>query len=186
MKKLFTKYFQGTSIVLLTLLAALVVLTACEEVIDIDTDYIEQKIVIDGAITDSPVGSRVLISRTVNAFKSGGEQKVSGATVIVSDDTGNSESLIESSSGKYSFSSMRAQQGRTYNLKVLYDGKEYTGVSTLNPPMLIFEPFPHGYKLRLFPEVNRLPKRAVTSSAHNEIKGIEVIDDRKSAPGEER
>ena len=137
MKKLFKKYFNGTSVILSMLFSVMAVLTACEEVIDIDTDNIDQKIVIDGAITDKSDGSRVLISLSTNAFKSGGEQKVSGATVIVSDDTGDSESLIESSSGKYTFNSMHAQQGRTYNIKVNYDGKEYAGVSTFSPPMQI-------------------------------------------------
>ena len=32
---------------------------------------------------------------------------------------------------------MNAQQGRTYNIKVVYGGKEYTGVSTLSSPMQI-------------------------------------------------
>lgn len=137
MNNLFRKYFHRASIVLFILLAAFALLTACEEVIDIDTDFIDQKIVIDGAVSDKPDGSRVLISLTTNAFKSGGEQNVSGAIVIVSDDAGNSESLIESSSGKYSFSSMHAQQGRTYNIKVEYGGMEYTGISTLNSPMQI-------------------------------------------------
>ena len=144
MLQLFNKYFRCVSIGLL-FLAALIVLNGCEEPIDVDISDIEPTIVIDGAITDNPGGSRVLLNLTAN---------ISGATVIVDDNDGNSESLIEAAPGKYVFTSLHGQPGKTYNIKVEYNGKKYTGSSTLNQSMQIdsirFEQV-YSYSLWFFP-----------------------------------
>jgi len=124
-------------LILLLLCAVQFIFSSCEELIDIDIEDIEQKIVIDGAITDASGASRVLLSLTENVFRGGGNIKLSNAKVIVEDGAGNSETLRESESGKYTFSSIRGEYGKTYTLKVEYKGKQYMGVSTLNSPMEI-------------------------------------------------
>jgi hypothetical protein len=110
---------------------------SCEEVIDIDVENPEQKIVIDAAFTDTPNESRVLLSKTENVFISGSNTKVLRAEVYLSDDTGNTEQLVESQQGRFVSSSIEKIWGRTYTLKVRYDGLEYSGTSKLNEPMKI-------------------------------------------------
>ena len=117
--------------------AAQLLFSSCEEVIDIDVEDIDQKIVIDGAITDANDGSRVVVSLTENVFSGSSNTKLSGANIIVEDDIGNSETLRETERGKYSFTAMRGEFGKTYKLKVDHNGNEYTGISTLNEPMKI-------------------------------------------------
>ncbi len=110
---------------------------SCEEVINIDVENPEQKIVIDAAITDTPNESRVLLSKTENVFMPGGSTNVLKAEVFLSDDIGNSEQLVESQQGKFISSSIQKVWGRTYTLKVRHDGIEYSGTSKLNEPMKI-------------------------------------------------
>ncbi len=110
---------------------------SCEEVIDINVENPEQKIVIDAAITDTPNEGRVLLSKTENVFIPGGSTKVLRAEVFLSDNNGNSEQLVESQQGRFVSSSIQKVWGRTYTLKVKYDGVEYSGTSKLNEPMKI-------------------------------------------------
>ncbi len=131
------KYFRIVLTASIILLVVLFVLTACEDVIDVDVDDFEQRIVIDGSISDNAAGSRILISYTENAFKVSGSAKIYDANVIVTDDAGNSEVLNEAEPGKYLFTSMYGEPGRKYSIKVECNGKEYNGISTLNQPMEI-------------------------------------------------
>lgn len=131
------KYFRIVLSATIILFVFQFVLAACEDVIDVDVDNFEQRIVIDGAISDNTAGSRILISFTENAFRVSGSTKIYDANVTVTNDAGNSEILNEAEPGKYLFTSMYGEPGRKYSIKVECNGKEYNGVSTLNRPMEI-------------------------------------------------
>jgi len=104
---------------------------SCEKVIDIDLKNSEPKIVIDGTITDQPGPYTVKISKTGDYYKPGTFPAVAGAEVTISDNAGNSEILSEVTEGFYQTSTIQGVPGRTYSLKVIAEGKEYTAVSTM-------------------------------------------------------
>ena len=125
----------GIKVLSLYLLLILTCFTGCQEVVDIDVDDFEQKLVIDGSITDTHEKNFVKLYYPENAFKPSSIQNVSGAKVTLSDNTGNSEILKESEPGLYLISSITGVPGRTYTLHVENSGKIYTGISILQQPM---------------------------------------------------
>lgn len=118
-------------------IAVQIIFSSCEEVIEININDIQQNLVVDGAITDKPGTSKVLIGMSESVFKSESNIKISGAIVSIRDQEGNSDNLVESEKGKYTLHSLKPEIGKTYTLTVVHNGKEYHGVSTLNAPMII-------------------------------------------------
>jgi hypothetical protein len=108
-----------------------VFLAACQKVIDLKLKNDSGKVVIEGNITDLPGPYQVKVGKTgeVNAdyIFSG----VSGASVSVRDDAGNSEVLKEVQPGIYQGSALQGVEGRTYYLSVAVGGKSYMASSTM-------------------------------------------------------
>jgi len=119
---------------LLDLVFALgLLLTACEEPIDLSVRSIESKVVIDAIITNDTGAQVIRITRSVDYFSPNSFPGVSGATVILWDDFGNRDTLREDSIGVYvtNPANFRTQENRTYYLKVLLDGQTYTAKTHL-------------------------------------------------------
>jgi hypothetical protein len=117
--------FQITVIVLFCLLSS------CEKVIDLHLDTSSSQVVIQGNVYDQPGPYTVKISKSVNFDESNVYPVVTGATVVISDNAGNSDTLTEASSGIYITSALQGVPGRTYTLTVKTDGQTYTASSTL-------------------------------------------------------
>lgn len=128
--KLNIKSIPDITIFLLILLFS-VLTFSCEDVIQVDLNSTDPKIVIEGIITDHPDYHLVRISRSTDYFTPENFDPVTGAEVTLSDDTGNSEVLMEGYNGIYETSLIQGMPGRTYTLTVLYEGKEYSAVSTM-------------------------------------------------------
>lgn len=118
-------------------LIALSVFSSCQKEIAIDLNSAEPKIVIEAEISDQPASCKVKLSKTVNFSESNIFPAVSGALVMISDNTGNSETLIEASSGIYTSSTLQGVPGRVYTLVVTDAEKEYRAVSTMSFPVNI-------------------------------------------------
>ncbi len=114
-----------------------IALSSCEKVIDIDLKNSEPQIVINGTITDQPGPYTVIISKTGDYYKPSTFPAVAGAEVTISDDAGNSEILSEVAEGFYQTSTIQGLPGRTYSLKVITEGKEYTATSTMPEAIMI-------------------------------------------------
>jgi hypothetical protein len=115
---------------------SVVVCTSCfQDVIDIDLSEIDKQIVIQGNVTDQAIPCRVLISKTASIYNASSVQKVSGAIVTISDDTGNSENLNETSPGVYQTNQLQGDPGRTYTLNVIAEGRQYTASSKMPSPI---------------------------------------------------
>lgn len=112
-------------------------LTSCQKVIDVDLNSTEPRIVIEGTISDQQGPYSVKLSQTVNFDETNSFPPVTGAAVRISDNVGNSETLLETVPGTYTTSSLRGVPGRTYMLLVAVDGKEYTAISTMPSPVTI-------------------------------------------------
>jgi len=109
----------------------ILLLSGCEKVIDIDLNDASPNIVIEGLVTDKRGPYTVSISKTGSYFNQPSLETVSGATVVITDDFSNIDTLNESTPGLFITSRIRGIYERTYTLKVIAEGKEYSGSTRL-------------------------------------------------------
>ncbi|WP_319480240.1 DUF4249 domain-containing protein [uncultured Draconibacterium sp.] len=109
--------------ILLSALAAL--FASCRDIIDIELDSIDPKLVIDGAVTDINDTLVIQLTKSVDYFEPGIYPPVSGAVIAVSDNLGNTYQLNETSSGVYT-EYLPGTEGNEYSLSVEIEGETYT------------------------------------------------------------
>jgi hypothetical protein len=124
-KTIYSKYSFELAFLLILLLSG------CEKVIEIDLNDASPNIVIEGLVTDKRGPYTVSISKTGSYFNQPSLETVSGATVVMTDDFSNIDTLNESTPGLYITSRIRGIYERTYTLKVIAEGKEYSGSTRL-------------------------------------------------------
>jgi hypothetical protein len=117
------------------IILSLFLLTSCEKEIDLDLADKSGNIVIEGNITDQPGPYYVKITKSVAFTQNNQYPAVTGAQVVLSDNTGQTETLQYVGDGKYRTSAFTAVSGRTYTLKVQAEGKQYTAQSTMPAPV---------------------------------------------------
>lgn len=104
--------------------------TSCKKIINVETESSEPQLVIEGNITDKFVAQQIKISRSVPYTSQNIYPSVSGASVILTDNRGNTFNFAESQPGLYAFG-MRGVPGVTYTLQVKVDGKTYIANSKM-------------------------------------------------------
>jgi len=107
------------------------VLIACEEIIEIDLEGTDPRIVIEGCISDRTGPYRVTLTKTADYFDPSEYPVVSGATVVISGDLGTQDTLIEVMDGVYETTTIMGDYGRTYQLEVIAEGRQYTASARL-------------------------------------------------------
>lgn len=112
-------------------LLAIALLASCQQVIDVELNSKDAAIVIEANITDEPGPYTVLISKSVNFSDPNTFPGVSGAFVVMSDNAGNIDTLVETSAGVYVAATIQGVPGRTYTIRVTADGKTYTAQSSM-------------------------------------------------------
>jgi hypothetical protein len=105
------------------------VIESCVDPIELNPSF-NPTLVVEGLITDQPGPYVVTISRAIPVTTDAQLQTPpiyeSGATVVIQDDQGNSETLIEKSSGSYYTSFFQGIVGRTYSITIrTIDGNTY-------------------------------------------------------------
>ncbi len=105
--------------------------TACEEVIELDLESGEPRVVIEGIVTDQPGPYTVTISKSVDFYDKNIYPAGTGATVTIADSEGNTDTLTEVADGVYQTNTLEGVAGRTYHLTVVLDGETYTASSTI-------------------------------------------------------
>ena len=113
------------------------IIISCQKVITIDLNSANIKLVIEGNVSDQAGTYSVQLSQTVNYDQYNVFPAVTGATVNISDNVGNSETLIESTPGIYVTSTLQGTVGRTYNISVTTNGKNYIANSSMASPVAI-------------------------------------------------
>jgi len=108
-----------------------------QDIIDLELDGMESRIVIEGIVSNKFGSTQVKISKTSGIYDDESILPVSGAMVNISDNHGNSEILNETSDGIYRTSNIRRSPGTTYFLNVEVDGKEYTAESKYPLPIIL-------------------------------------------------
>jgi hypothetical protein len=116
---------------LIVALACLAIFASCEKVIDVDLKNAEPRIVIEGIVDNSGAAASVKITKTVSFSNTAIAPNVTGATVKISDNAGNNYTLLETTPGVYTNSSLIGQIGKTYTLTVQNAEITYTGSSTM-------------------------------------------------------
>jgi hypothetical protein len=111
-------------------------LISCEKVIQLDLSNSTPRVVIQADIYDHPGPYYVKISKTVNFDQSSVYPPVTGATVKISDNFGQSEVLSELSPGTYITSDLRGIPGHTYQLNVKTGQDTYQSTSVMPYPVV--------------------------------------------------
>jgi len=106
-------------------------LTSCTEVIEIDLNSSNPVLVVEAKITNEAGPYTVKLSKSVNYDDPNSFPAATGATVIISDDAGNRDTLTEVSSGVYNTQKIQGVEGRTYNLFIKDGEKEYNAISKM-------------------------------------------------------
>ncbi|MCL9807976.1 DUF4249 domain-containing protein [Flavobacterium luminosum] len=98
---------------------------SCTEPMALQTDTFEEVIVIEATITNELKRHEIKISKTYK-FEDAGPTYVTDATVFIKDDLGNMYNFVQDA-GKYvSVNPFKAVTGRTYQLRVIAENKEYS------------------------------------------------------------
>lgn len=113
------------------IILSLFLVTSCEKEIDLDLDDQSGSIVIEGNVTDQAGPYYVKITKSVAFTQTNQYPGIENAKVILSDNTGQTETLLYVGNGMYQTSTFAGQSGRTYTLKIQAEGKEYSAKSTM-------------------------------------------------------
>jgi len=113
------------------IILSLFLVTSCEKEIDLDLKDQSGQIVIEGNITDQAGPYFVKITKSVAFTETNQYPAVENAQVVVSDNTGQTETLQYVGNGTYQTSTFVGQPGRTYTLKINAEGQQYTAQSTM-------------------------------------------------------
>jgi len=108
---------------------------SCKKVVNLKLDSAPPQLVIEGNITDTPGPDTVKIMHSVNFYADNNFPGVSGAAVIVSDNTGAKETLTPVSPGIYITKTLKGTPGNTYTLSVTVNDTNYTATSTMPQPV---------------------------------------------------
>lgn len=119
---------------IISVISFLLIFSSCEKRIDLDLDEANQKYVIEGIVHDRMGDNFVLISKT-KPFNdnTSGLEKISGASVRITDNLNNSYNLYEVEPGYYTDSTLMGVANREYSLLITVDNKTFTAKSYLHP-----------------------------------------------------
>ena len=120
------------------LFSLMILFTSCEKVIELDLENTEPTLVIEGNITNQPGPYYVKLTKTLPFEQTGIYPGVENAQVIISDNSGISDTLKYIENGIYATSKLEGKEGSTYNLVVKSEGKTYEAKSTM-PQNVPFE-----------------------------------------------
>lgn len=105
--------------------------TACEDVIDIDLNEGDPRIVIEAEINNLANNQEIRVSRTVSFTEDQPFSPVSDARVVVTDERGREVEFIPGAPGVYTTDRLRGVPGSTYTLEVIVNDETYTATSTM-------------------------------------------------------
>lgn len=117
---------------IIIIVVAFIIFPSCEKVIDLDLSTVSPQLIIQGNIYDEPGPYTVQISKTVDFYESSTYPPVTGATVIISDNHGTVDTLVENNPGIYMTTKIVGAPDYTYTLTAIVNEISYTANSTMN------------------------------------------------------
>ncbi len=123
--------------ILITLAIFSISLTSCEKVIEIELNEADQRIIVEARLMDTLGGNYVNLSKSGSFYQDNNFDRITGATITISDNQGNSFPLTETASGFYTNASLQGVSGVTYTLTIDAEGEQITATSTMPPAVSI-------------------------------------------------
>jgi hypothetical protein len=183
MKKTFLYYI---------LIASSILISGCQEVIDIELDEADRQVVIEGSIYQGGDSAMVRISKTTSYFSVNPAEPVANAIVQITMPDSSIVDLIHEGNGLYKATGLSIINDAEYGLRVNVENKTYTATSRLMPELpldsleyefqesifgqpegynvfLIYQDEPGKNYYRILSTVNGTPKR--------EPGDLQVVDD---------
>ncbi len=129
-------------------------LFACEDIIEIDLNSVEPRIVIEAKLFDQLYPATVLITKTTDFFDTISFNTVSGAEVFISDESGNIVNISESDTAGLYQVDFFGEIGKVYTLTVKSEGETYTSTAEMKPSLRIdsLKAVYHGNEIPYFEE----------------------------------
>lgn len=125
------------SIQLILLTIASMSLSSCTEVIELDLNDASPQIVVEATLTNSSFNNQVILSKSSSFDQTGQYERLSEATVTITDDAGNTFPLTESDQGVYTHPSLVGTAETSYQLSIVHEGQTYEASSYLPEPIII-------------------------------------------------
>lgn len=119
------------------LLAHLLLLVACEEVIEVELDDADPQIVIEAKVSDNSDNNKVSITLSTDFYEPSEYESISQAEIVVTEANGESYVFSETSSGLYTSENLTASVGSMYSITVNYNDITYSAQSTLKQRLTI-------------------------------------------------
>lgn len=116
---------------LLLLGLAVLLLSGCEKVIELDLKEEGNKIVIEGEINNGSGPYNVRITQSIPFSESSGYPVIEEAFVVMHDDAGQRDTLQFNPDGFYQTNQIKGIPGRTYTLDVSIGGNTYSASSKM-------------------------------------------------------
>ena len=129
--------------ILYILTFGLVLATSCEKVIELPLDSANQKIVIEAPLSNLTDRSFILLSKTADVYTESNFEKISGATVTITDKNNVTHTFLEkgTGTGKYIDTTFKVEENNIYNLRVFVEKDTFTSeciTQSLTPLNFIF------------------------------------------------
>ncbi len=115
----------------------ILILSSCEEVIDVKLNNTEPKIVINAKLYDQFQPATVILTKTSDFFDTLTYNTISNAEITISDNKGSIIQIPETDSAGLYQTDFFGEIGNTYTLTVKTEGKTYTAVAEMKPPVEI-------------------------------------------------
>lgn len=116
---------------IIAIFASLLLLTSCEQIIDLEVNKNQSKVVIEGNITNQAGPYFVKITKSIALKETSQIPTIDNAEVTISDNEGHTETLKAIGGGTYQTSGLVGKIGNTYTLSVKIGVETYTAQSTM-------------------------------------------------------
>lgn len=117
-------------------LSVLVLFSSCEKVIEVELEDQEPQLYIDADLSLADEQLEVIIGKTSPYFAAGESEMIETATVILSDDQGNTFNVPHQGNGVYVLDII-PNSGRTYTVSASVEGQDYMASSYLPAPVTL-------------------------------------------------
>jgi len=141
---------------------ALFVFTSCEDVIELDLDNVEPRIIIESTLDITSGAATAALTKTNDFYDLSQPEGISGAVIILKNKNGDSYPLSEKGNGIYEAENVSSSPGQTFTLEVETEGILYSATSKA-PSFVVLDsigqqvnsiPFGDNDFIQLFPEWN--------------------------------
>lgn len=130
----------------------MILITSCQDVVQIELNDMEPVLVIEAVISDSDDPFTLKLSKTAEYFNHPDNPTVSGAEIMLNDESGSMVILEETEAGVYSQEGVYGKANTSYTLNIFSEGIEYDADASIpgkvnidslsyyyNPLSLIYE-----------------------------------------------